>query len=404
MHQDARHHVVIAGGGVAGLEALIALWHLARQHVRVTLVAPTDEFLIRALSVQDPFARPAPKRYALAEICRDHGAEFRRDAVRSVDPAARQVELGEGGALAYDSLLVAVGAQAEPVFERTLTFRGMQDAEALHGLIQDVEAGVLSRVAFVVPPGTTWPLPIYELALMTAERAYGMGMDVALTIVTPEPEPLHVFGRVASERVDALLAERGIVVRTAAHVESVDGGTVLARPGDIEVKAQRVVALPRLSGPRIAGLPADGDGFLPVDDLGRVRDTAGVYAAGDGTTMPIKQGGIAALQAGASARAIAAEAGANVVATPFKPVLRAQLLTGAHSTYLRQHVAGGAGDTASTASDHALWWPPAKVAAPHLTPYLERLDAGEHGATPHGSSPHTLHGPGDPSGGVEALG
>ena len=380
MNEDTRHHVVIAGAGVAGLEALIGLSHLAGDRVRITLLAPTDEFLFRALSVKDPFALPGPRSYGLDRICRDHGAEHVRGALASVDPEARALVTQDGLWLSYDSLLVAVGAQASPAFEDGLTFRGMQDAEALHGLIQDVEAGYVTSIAFVVPPGTTWPLPLYELALMTAERAYGMGMDALLTIVTPESQPLAIFGREASEHVDAMLAERGIVVRTDAHVSAVEGGTVVAAPGGVEVKAQRVVVLPRLAGPSVRGLPCDPQGFLPVDEHSRVRDTADVYGAGDGTNVAIKQGGIAAQQADAAIRSIAARAGTDVRPRPFRPVLRAELLTGSRSTYLRQAVAGGAGDQASEASDVALWWPPTKVAAPYLAPYLERLDRSTTGA------------------------
>ena len=68
----------------------------------------------------------------------------------------------------------------------------------MHGLIQDVEGGYAKSIAFVVPPGVTWALPLYELALMTAERAYSVNTDVELTLVTPEDEPLGVFGREAS--------------------------------------------------------------------------------------------------------------------------------------------------------------------------------------------------------------
>jgi sulfide:quinone oxidoreductase len=374
MNEDTRHHVVIAGAGVAGLEALIGLSHLAADRVRITLLAPTDEFLFRALSVKDPFALPGPHAYPLDRICDDHGAELVRGALAAVDPETHTLVTDDGLRLGYDSLLVAVGAHASPAFEDGLTFRGMQDAEAMHGLVQDVEAGYVTSVAFVVPPGTTWPLPLYELALMTAERAYGMGMDALFTIVTPESQPLAVFGREASEHVDATLAERGIVMRTDAHVSSVEGGTVVAAPGGVEVKAQRVVVLPRLTGPSLSGLPCDPHGFLPVDEHGRVRDTPDVYGAGDGTNVPIKQGGIAAQQADAAIRSIAAHAGADVSPRPFRPVLRAQLLTGARSTYLRQAVAGGAGEQASEASDAALWWPPTKVAAPFLAPYLDRVD------------------------------
>jgi sulfide:quinone oxidoreductase len=174
----APHRVVIAGGGVAGLEALIALRQLAGDRIATTLLAPDEQFLIRALSVGSPFARPAPRTYPLKRICADHGADFHHDAVHSVNRETRTVTTASGSEVPYDSLLVAIGARAAPAFEGVLTFRGMQDAEAMHGLIQDVEGGYASQIAFVVPPGTTWPLPLYELALMTAERADGMNMDV----------------------------------------------------------------------------------------------------------------------------------------------------------------------------------------------------------------------------------
>lgn len=370
----APHRVLIAGGGVAGLEALIALRQLAGDRVTTTLIAPTDEFCIRALSVQDPFARPSPRRYGLQTICSDHGARFERDALHAVHPGPGSITTGSGGELPYDSLLVAIGSRPSPAFADALTFRGLQDAEAMHGLIQDMEGGYLSRIAFVVPPGATWSLPLYELALMTAERADSMCIDVQLTIVTPESEPLAIFGREASNRIDELLAERGIVVRTDCHVTAVQDGMVLAAPGSVEVHAQRVVALPLLKSSRVPGLPADAEGFLPVDEHGRVRGLANVYGAGDGTTIPVKQGGVAAQQARAAAMTIAARTGAPVVPQPFRPVLRAELLTGTRSTWLRQHMAGGGGDQASTASEHALWWPATKIAAPHLAAYLERRD------------------------------
>jgi sulfide:quinone oxidoreductase len=371
MSEDTRHHVVIAGGGVAGLEALIGLHKLAKDRVRVTLLAPTDEFLIRALSVQDPFARPAPQRYSLEQICRDHDAEFRRGAIASVRPADHAVVTDGSDTLHYDSLMVAIGARPVPAFEHALTFRGLQDAEAMHGLIEDLEGDYVHQIAFVVPPGTTWPLPLYELALMTAERAYGMQVNVGLTIVTPEPQPLAIFGGSVSDSVDRMLAARDIVVRTSCNVTSVEGGVVTTSPGGAEVRAQRVVALPRLEGPGLQGLPSDADGFLPVDEHGRAEGAEDVYGAGDGTTSPIKQGGIAAQQAGAALRSIAAEAGAGVHPKPFRPVLRAELLTGSRSTFLRQAV-GADGDQGSVATDEPLWWPPSKVVAPFLAPYLEQ--------------------------------
>jgi sulfide:quinone oxidoreductase len=377
MTQPLPHRVLIAGGGVAGLEALIALHSLARDHVQITLMAPDDTFSVRALSVQNPFAWPAPRRYSLPQICVDHDAAFVHDAVHDVHIGTGTVVTRAGDELPYDSLMIAVGAYPHVAFESAITFRGLQDAEAMHGLIQDIEGGYAKRIAFVVPPGVSWPLPAYELALMTAERAASLDLDVALTIVTPEDEPLGIFGANASTNLARVLEEAGISVITGTHVRDVDHGKVLSVSGDVIVDAQRVVTLPRLRTPRVLGLPHDVDGFLTVDDHGQVRGVPGVYAAGDGTSFPIKQGGIAAQQAAAVARAIAHRSGGSVDPVPFRPILRAKLLTGSQAKFLREAIAGGAGASASMASNDTLWWPPSKLAAPYLAPYLDQQDRGD---------------------------
>jgi CBS domain-containing protein len=94
-----------------------------------------------------------------------------------------------------------------------------------------------------------------------------------------------------------------------------------------------------------------------------------VFAAGDITRFPVKQGGIAAQQADAAAEMIAANAGADLTPQPFRPVLRGLLLTGRQPRYLRQEITGGAGDV-SVASPEPLWWPPAKIVGRYLAPFL----------------------------------
>ena len=130
-----------------------------------------------------------------------------------------------------------------------------------------------------------------------------------------------------------------------------------------------MVSLPSLVGPQLAGLPADANGFIPVDLHGLVQGEQDVYAAGDATTSPIKQGGVATQQADAAAEAIAARAGADLEPQPFRPVLRGLLLTGATPRYMRAEVSGGRGEEWRV-SDHALWWPPSKIAGKRLAPYL----------------------------------
>jgi len=100
-----------------------------------------------------------------------------------------------------------------------------------------------------------------------------------------------------------------------------------------------------------------------------------VFAAGDATAFPLKQGGLAAQQADAVAEAIASDMGVAVEPKPFVPIIRGMLLIGGQPLYLRAEFGRGTGTAAtvqlrSDASARALWWPPAKVAARYLGPYL----------------------------------
>ena len=174
----------------------------------------------------------------------------------------------------------------------------------------------------------------------------------------PERSPLEAFGARIASHIWSLLAERGIAVCThSVPLRAGPGGLVVAH-GE-PVQAERIVSLPRLVGPWIGGLPHDGDGFLATDEHGAVLGTEAVWAAGDGTAFPLKQGGLAAQQAGAAASAIARSLGADVPPEPFRPVLRGMLLDPAGSRFLDST----RGDLPTT----PLWWPPTKVAAPHLS-------------------------------------
>ena len=186
--------------------------------------------------------------------------------------------------------------------------------------------------------------------------------------MTPEEAPLRVFGAEASRRLEALLAERGIRLRLHTYPDAFANGQLTVVPGAPQ-PADRVIALPRLAGSFVPGLPQDPDGFVSVDPHGRIGDVEDVYAAGDITTFPVKQGGIAAQQADTVAETIAQAAGAPVLPTPFDPVLRGLVLTGDGPTFLRAEIGGGRGD-ASEAAGEALWWPPGKIAARYLAPYL----------------------------------
>jgi len=360
------HRVLIAGGGVAALEAALALEALAGEQVAVELLAPESSFAYRPLAVVEPFAAGEAHRFELADLAAQFGATMHRGTLASVEPDEHLARTGEDAWFEYDSLLIACGAVPVDGVPGALSFRGPEDAAAFRELLDELASGAVRRLVFAVPGGVVWPLPLYELALLTAAHCAPGG---ELVLVTHEEAPLAIFGRRGSDAVRELLAARGIAFVGASYPAAVEAGKLRLVPGG-EIPADRVVALPRLRGPVLAGVPHDADGFIPTDLHGRVEHLTDVYAAGDVTAFPVKQGGIAAQQAVAAAESIAARAGAPVTPAPFHPVLRGLLLTGEAPSFLRAELESGHGNHGSTVEHEALWWPPAKIAGRYLAPFL----------------------------------
>jgi sulfide:quinone oxidoreductase len=363
---DSPRHVVVAGAGVAGLETALALQALAQEFVSVEVVAPEQEFTYRPLAVAEPFRMGQVRRFPLEPLVRAAGAELRPGALAAVDPEGKAVTLADGDELDYDVLVLALGARPCEAISGALTFRGPEDGVALARLLDRTTDGELRRIVFAVPAASSWPLPLYELAFLTAEYLLEhLTRGVEIVLATPEDRPLGLFGSAASEAVARLLDARGIGLETATVARSWEDG-VLRLAGGATLAADAVVALPRLEGQRIPGLPQDRSGFVPTDDLGWVLGLTDVYAAGDLTQFPLKQGGTATQQADAAASSIAADAGAAVKPEPFRPVLRGLLLTGFVPRYLRAEATGAH----SVVDTEPLWWPPAKIVGRYLTPFL----------------------------------
>jgi sulfide:quinone oxidoreductase len=359
--------IVIVGGGVAGVEALLALSDLAGDRAALTLVAPEPDFLYKPLLVEEPFDLGPAARYELEPLAQERGVAFVQRAVKAVRPQDHAVDLDDGSALDYDYLVVCAGGRFVPAVEGAITFPSGREPFDPDALLDRAES-THHRVVFIVPPGVTWSLPLYEIALMTQRRAVERGGDVKIAIITPESGPLAIFGPNASAAIGDLLRGRGIEVIASSSVREVGEDGIRLTPGDRALGPAEAVALPVMEGPAIEGLPADSGGFIPIDDYSRVKELDGVYAAGDGTTFPIKQGGLATQQADAAAEDIAHRLGAGQAPEPFRPVLRGKVLAGDESVSLKAEVAGGGGE--GEASLDALWWPPQKISARYLAPLL----------------------------------
>ena len=228
--------VVVAGGGVAALEFVLALRAHTGVGIGVTLVAPELEFSLRPLLVAAPLGAVAPVRIPLAELASDIGFRLVPASIASVDHARRRVLVRSGDAVPYETLVLALGARTLPALEDALHLGDSVGASGLAELHEDIRRGTVRSVAFVAPSTTGWLTALYEAALLTANA----GSDIEVSLVTPESSPLQHFGPQASTAVAQALDAAGIVFRD-----------------DLPV-ADRVVTVPMLRGPRIDGVPVTG--------------------------------------------------------------------------------------------------------------------------------------------------
>jgi sulfide:quinone oxidoreductase len=356
---------------VAGLEAALALRELAEDKFEIVLVAPEEAFSYRPLAVAETFELAEVYRVEVSRLASDLSLAHVRDSVAAVEADRGRVILGSGRTLSYDALVLACGARPEEALSGSLTFRGEEDEGAVRALLSELREGSVGSAVFALPGGVAWPLALYELALLAAAHvAADVSFSPLLSLVTPETAPLAHFGRSASDAVARLLHENGIAVHTQRYPAAVEAGRLRLVP-DGFILADRVVALARLRGPAISGVPSDADGFVVTDPYGRVPGLLRVFAAGDATAFPVKQGGIAAQQADAAAQTLAAELGAPIEPEPFRPVLSGLLLTGGAPTFMRAEITGGRGET-SRVEAQPLWWPPSKISGRLLGPYLQR--------------------------------
>jgi sulfide:quinone oxidoreductase len=362
--------VLIVGGGVGALETTLALESLAGDRVDVQVLAPDARFSYRPLWVAEPFVPEEPWSAPLARLVKSAGALLRHGTLAAVDLDERIARADDGAEIGWDVLVLALGARMADGVPGSLTFRGPAGHDAFSRLVDEAVAGRFRSLTFALPGGVAWALPLYELAFMTDIRLEDSGqVPVRIDLMTPEEEPLGLFGHAISRSVERMLASRGIRLHVGTTPVAFENGTLEAIP-ETTLETDRVVSLPTPRGRSISGLAGDRHGFIRTDAFGRLAGRGDVYAVGDMTAFPIKHGGIATEQADVAAEAIAAVAGAPVVPRPFRPVLRGLLFSGLSPRFLAADLLDGESRSAA----EPLWSPPHKIVGRYLAPFL-----AEHG-------------------------
>ncbi len=364
-----RSQVVIAGGGVAALEALAGLQTQVGDRAELTLVAPEASFAYRPASTASPFTLSAQRELPLEDIARDLRARLVCDTVALVDDDRGRVLTHDGDVIPFDALLLAVGTRlAWPRGDGIHWGRGEEGAQAFAELLAEVEGGAPKRIGLIVPRHACWPVDAYELALVLAAAA--PAPDAAqIHVVTAEERPLELFGGAASEAITVELEQARIELTTGSQ----DVETLLF---------DQVVSIPAPAGAHVEGVPHVGRGLVPVTPGSRVEGTERVWAAGDCTPLALKHALLAARQADVAVDQItAAIRGTDMPGLLPEPRLQGVIVFPGRS------LSGSVWIRSGEPRTHCLWWPPGRTAGAHLARYLAGRDpAIHHGLVwhPHG--------------------
>ena len=153
MSRCPRPAVLVAGAGVAGIEAVLALRALAGDRVDVRWLAPDRHLAYRPLAVSEPFGLEPVRRVALERLAARHDVRLHHGALLGIAPDERVAFTEDARELPYDAALLATGAH----HAAAVAYRGEQDAARVGGLVAELAAGRLRRLALVAPAGVRWP-------------------------------------------------------------------------------------------------------------------------------------------------------------------------------------------------------------------------------------------------------
>jgi sulfide:quinone oxidoreductase len=400
----------IVGAGTAGLEALLSAREALGTSVDLRLVAPDHEFRYRPMHRESLF-RPARERgIKIADLVAETGATWVRDRAEVVRESERCLLTRDGDTVEFDYLLLAAGERARrPLAQGYLWERG-RDPSFLDEIISEIADGKVTSVAVAVPRGARWSMPAYELALVLAWSA--LGTDARITLVSAEEQPLGALGPAASRAVLLELEQAG--VETITGVELVDAPkpgaprmtvadliivpertedqaiALIGKPTDparvrigsgVAREFQRLISLPVMLGPHIAGVASDHAGFVVVDESLRVLGTDVVWAAGGCIAAALEHSALSARQADAAIIAITAACthpgatGSGIAPDPIE--ITGVLLAGQRDRWLAENPIGTPGP-----STRCLWWPPGRAVGKTLARRIAAWDPSVAGDLP----------------------
>lgn len=293
---DSRTAVVVLGGGIGGQVAATVLAKKLGPMGRVVLVERLPQFVFAPslLWLMTGDRQPEAITRGYAKLAR-RGVEVRHAGVTGIDPESSRVETTEG-AIAFDYLVVALGAVAAPGMLPGLEEFAHHPYDLPHAeRLRDTLAGFGGGRVVVAIASLPYRCPAapYETALLIDGqlRRRGLRDRSSVTMYTPEPLPMPVAGPYIGHMVAAELARHDIRFHAKVQLERVEAGRLRFADGATAEFDLAVVIPPHRPAEVVAASPLAGPGgWVPVDRATLRTRHANVYAIGDITAIPLENG------------------------------------------------------------------------------------------------------------------
>jgi sulfide:quinone oxidoreductase len=319
-------NVLVLGGGSGGLVAANKVKKLLGDRVEVTLVDKNGhhEFMPAYPWVAFGMREPEQIRRPLANLER-RGIRFLQATVEGLDPANNQVKTS-AGTLAYDYLIVSLGAEAMPApapdsYAPWSMAGALKLREALKGFQGGRVVVGVSSSYYPCPPAP------YEVAgqVEFALKVKGVREKSTVEVFHVNPAPLAGMGPVISGKVLEILRSKGIAFHGEFEPMAFENGKVKAKDGR-ELPYDLLILVPPFAPNRVVReSPLAGPQGFPQVDKATFRSTkfANVFVIGD-TVNPALMlppaGVVAHFQGEYVAGVIASDLKGAYIGEPFNPV------------------------------------------------------------------------------------